>query len=195
MATIRHPGADMLANPSKLKERSDIAAAWVTIAGAMAAGVFAIVQYFDAQKADQVKQALAYVERFNKEPYLAARNDINAFWETRSEKLFKAEKAGEKELSGYILKEAGSSRVGQKFSFLVDFYSDLQICTCNHICDAETVRQFFGKEAYGYLGVFFPYMEEQRSRQKDQSFAESLVVLAKNHKDKEGFEKKYCANP
>lgn len=193
MATNRLHGANKIME--KLKLWSDVIATWVTIIGAFAGGLIALMQYFDKSTSERVKETLEYVDRYDKEPLQSSRSRLEDFWSPRAEKVFEKQKAGERELYDFMNSTIRKNGLEHDINLLIDFFERLRTCTCANLCDEATVRRFFAKEAYDLHGSVFPYVSEQRLRLKDKSIGVALESLAKSRNQKDSFDFKatYCA--
>lgn len=175
----------------KLKLWSDVISTWVTIIGAFAGGTFALVQYLDQASSARVQETLRYVERFNKEPLQKVTMHLEEFWNARAEKVLKPV-GGEQALATYINSEIGNNKLENDTSLLFSFFDSLQACTCAKLCDEDTMHQFFGKHAYNFHLLYYPYIAEQRKNLRDASFGVGVEALARSYKKPKL--SKYCAD-
>lgn len=177
----------------KIKLLSDVIATWVTIIGAFAGGIFALIQYTDQVSSARVQETLKYVERFNKEPLQNASARLEAFWNQRAEKVLNPVE-GEQALSTYINSEIRNNKLEKDTALLLSFFDSLRTCTCAKLCDEGTTRQFFGKQAYDFHGLYHPYIVSQRNNLRDTSFGAGVESLAHSYKNEKP--NKYCVvNP
>jgi hypothetical protein len=163
----------------KIKLYSDLFATWVAIIGAGVSGTFALVQYYSNSSAERAKVALEYVERFNRSPLQDARSRLEKFWDKRAEAVFARTKAGDKELTDFVVKTVRGSRLTGDIDLVVEFFEDLHACTCGKVCDEALAKRFFGKYSFDFYGLMFPYLTDQRRRLKDNSFGRGIESFAK----------------
>ena len=167
---------------NNFKAWSDVIATWVTIIGVFIGGVFALIQHYDKASSERVKTTLDYVQRFNKDPLQKARIRLEEFWNEQAESVFGKTANSEKELAEFIVTTIRNNKLGKDMALLIEFFENLHACICGKLCDEDTAKRFFGKYSFDFYGLFFPYLEEQRQRLKDESFAIGVESLAKSYK-------------
>jgi len=181
MAAPRPIGANFIME--KIKLISDVIATWITILGAFAGGIFALIQYTDQVSSGRVQETLKYVERFNKEPIQNAAARLELFWSKRAENVLNPT-GGVQTLSSYINSEISKNGLENDIAPLLSFFDSLQTCTCAKLCDVGTTLQFFGKQAYDIHGMYHPYIVSQRASLRDNSVGTGVEALARSYKNR-----------
>ena len=176
----------------KLKIWSEIIAIWVTVVGIFVGGTFALVEYYDNKKSDQIRVTLNYVDRFNKAPILDVRSRIDSFWYARSKTIFKKADAGEDELIQFILNTIQENELEKDTDLLISYYDGIEICTCGKLCDPVTVKRYFSKQAYDLYGLYYPYLVQKRNELKDETYGLALELVAGSHGSEENFFDMIC---
>lgn len=160
------------------KTLTEIIGTWITICGAIAGGVFAIVEYRDNVAQEKVKATLEYVTRFNSKPLYDTYVSLGEFWDDRDQETTEKQRIGEAQLKEYILTTIRGNKLQKRTDQVLDFFDNLRICVCAKVCDDVTAAEFFGKRAYELYGIDFPYIEQARSKYEDPSFGIGLESFA-----------------
>lgn len=192
MPNLFLPGASE--GMGSFKSWSAIAAVWVTILGSLGGGIFALVQYRDRLHQEQVKETLAYVERYDQEPWRGARTGLEQLGEREAQALFREQAGGQCRLYGHTDRVLRKARQEENIRLLLAFYEKLAACTCADICDARSVGRFFGLEADDLHGFIAPYLFAQRRHLKDDNYGLALEAFARSHRrgDPALFHRAYC---
>lgn len=164
----------------KLKTWSDIIATWFTILGVIGAGIFSLIEYRDHIRAERVKETLGYVARYNGE-LQSTRMSIDRFWSARAKQVFSAAREGDQILKDLVVKTTLEHGLDVKADILIEFFNGLHTCTMTGLCDEPTVRGFFGKTAFDFFGLHYPYLEYWRVQLQDPLFGCGLENLAKSY--------------
>lgn len=140
-----------------------------TIMATLAAGLFALYQYSANSNADRAKETLNFVERFDRDKILDARQKIDfTFYKINEEILKKVE--DKQAYSKYINKVIKNKSLSSNLNYIFDFYDQLQACSLSNLCDADIAVRFFGKYAFDIVGTVYPYIETQRDKTGDKQF-------------------------
>lgn len=173
------------------KDWADLLSKWVTIIGAIAAGLFAVAQYLEKAQAERVKASLEYIQQYDGGVLKAAEirlEDYSNLW--RKELLGPM---SDQEKYDFLVSSIRLNGLQGDLKVLLEFYEKIQVCTCTKICDGTVFRRFLGRKAYNLRGFAMPYIKEKREELKDPSIGRGLDLLGKNFKEDHYFKDKYCA--
>lgn len=161
---------------------SEIIGTWVTIIGVFAGGLFALNEYLEKASSERIKVTLEYVDTFNRDPLQSARSHLDDIWFPRTNEIFLKTELGEEELSKFVIDVIKQNNLKHYIDLVVGFFDNISACACAKLCDEQTVRNFFGKYAFDFYGLNFPYIQKRRKQMRDSSYGSSLEAIAKSHK-------------
>ena len=171
-----------------VKAWSELVSAWVTTVALIAGGCFGLVEYAHKNRSEEIKATLDFLDRYDKPPYLGARQRVFELWHAsdymdgiRAE----AAKMKDDELAALLLKNVTDHRFEVDIDRLVEFYDALYACTCGRACEADAVIRLFHRQASDINANAFPYILEQRRKFNDPHIGVALhaIALAKSEKD------------
>ncbi|HUN76604.1 MAG TPA: hypothetical protein VMU40_18970 [Steroidobacteraceae bacterium] len=112
-----------------VKAYSDLIATWVTILGAFVGGIWALGEYRDKVRDDEVAATLRYQQQYNTTPMWEIRGRLETFWESRSKDIFDATAKGENVISDYVVKTLGADKTAlADTGATIDFFAGLGTC-------------------------------------------------------------------
>lgn len=149
----------------------DFLAKLVAVLGA----IWVAFEYVDNQHSQRVQNTLEFVARYDSSALAEVRGRIASAVKSRENALGEIRKIYERgdislEQSNELLLEEikqmnfdqQSSRLEEDVVRLSEFYSGLQVCIENKICDRKTARDFFSANSSSFWWVFRPYFESER---------------------------------
>ncbi len=112
----------------------------------LAAATYVAVEYYDAKRDDKIEHSLTYIERFQAEDVVSARNVVNKFWNLSADDTV-ISSLGQDQFGVSDAPFGKEGRLEEENSIykLHVFYGDLAVCTNNGLCDSETSCKFFFK--------------------------------------------------
>ena len=162
-----------------VKAYSDLIATWVTILGAFVGGIWALGEYRDKVRDDEVAATLRYQQQYNTTPMWEIRGRLETFWESRSKDIFDATAKGENVISDYVVKTLGADKTAlADTGATIDFFAGLGTCLCAGLCNPQSAIQLFGKDADDFYELNYPYIQAQRKNLRDQNYAAGLTIIA-----------------
>lgn len=176
---------------TNFKVWADLLSKWVTIIGAISAGLFAVAQYLEKAQTERVKASLEYVQQYDSGVLKVAEvrlEDYSNLW--RKEILGPM---SDQEKYDFLVSNIREHGLQANLKVLLEFYEKIQVCTCTKICDGTVLRRFLGRKAYNLRGFAMPYIKEMRTDLSDPSIGRGLDFLGKNFKEENNFKEKYCA--
>ena len=171
-----------------IKSWSELVSAWVTTVALIAGGCFGLVEYAHKNRSEEIKATLDFLDRYDKPPYLEARQHVFALWhanEYMDGVRIEAAKKNDDELAAMLLKNVAEHKFAVDIDRLVEFYDALDACTCGRACEAEAVMRLFHRQASDINANAFPYILEQRRKFNDAHIGVALhaIALAKSEDD------------
>ena len=163
------------------KSLSDIIIAWLGVVALIVGGLFAGYQYLDKVAAVRVKEALSYVEQFNKPPIYNMRFKIEKIWLEHSKKLNEVlqPSATNKQYHDFVLQLIKTQKIETEIMLLIQFFETLETCSTKRICDTKVVHSFFGGYARSFYHLHYPFIVQWRQDWNDPSFAKGIETFAK----------------
>ena len=156
--------------------------------GLIAAGCVAVAQYFETRQEQRVARTLAFVDRFEAEHMLRARQAlVDAFRSvapmvSRLESLELAPPAADQvegAVSEYLTTQAGGDGVSAEIDTVVGFFEGLNACLRAELCDGSMADDFFGAYARDLQRNLGPYIERTRQNRTPQYGAGLEAVVAR----------------
>jgi len=165
----------------RVKTISDIVSVWVGLVALLFGGIFAMIQYLDKERADQVKYSLDFLQKFNSPPVIEARKAVLAAWTPNRGRLTTALAKYSSEPQAYpnvVSEVIETKNLNDPLITLFDFYESLQICVETRVCEASTSSSLFQRDARMLFQLHFPFIEEQRKILSDDQFGQKLEIFA-----------------
>lgn len=154
--------------PRTLLNQVDSVLKFLLVAGA----IFTVYQYLDAKRVERVKQTLSYIERFEGEDTAAAHQAISeelraqrpAFERINAQPATQeAAKQARTLIAKFLAYDAGQGRgLAAEIDVLISFFSSLQICIEQGLCEAKVAHAFFDEYVNAFWANFEPYVAERR---------------------------------
>lgn len=151
------------------------------------AAIFALIQYFDHLNGNRVEQTLEFYKRFSSEPVYSARLGISKTWETLWPEIIKIptpnnddeKKINRKEWKKLVItKLTNDAIIISQTDTLFDFFSALQVCIENDICDKTSAVELLQGSAKGFIENNCPYVAYMRYDRKSKQFGEKAATFA-----------------
>ena len=167
---------------------AELAASLMGTAALIAGGCFGLVEYAHKNRSEEIKTTLDFLDRYDKPPYLGARQHVFELWHA-SEYMdgvrVEAAKGKDDELAALLLKTVADHRFEVDIDRLVEFYDALHACACGRACEADVVVRLFHRQASDINANAFPYILERRRKFSDPRIGAALhaIALAKSDKD------------
>jgi hypothetical protein len=162
-----------------VKTASEILATWVTISGALGAGLITLYEYHTKARGERVTETLRYEEKFQSSPLLDTRARLDGFWTGQFPEMSAAGKESQEQLSSFIIQSITSDkRVQADTVALLNFFDGLKACICADICDSKLSMRLLGKDASDLYGLNYPYIMSQRRQLNDESYGLGLTAIA-----------------
>jgi len=145
---------------------------WVELVGKciLIIGVLsAIYQYFDVKRENRVKETMAQLQVFSRDPLLATRLKLGNVWESYQPQLLQLKQRSvmseeDKTLiqAKIVIPVIQQNQLQREIGSLVDFFDNLSICVQSRICDGKVAKAFFGSYAQSFYELHQPWIEKQR---------------------------------
>lgn len=157
------------------------------IAGLLAGGIFAAIQYKDAKGAQRIARTFEYIERYESGDVAEARRAINRVLRQYLTQFEELEAAGlpcdprdnlvrsiikadvELQMTGREANKLPASGVDapetieDKIDRVVEFFDGLKICVHEEICNRRVAENYFSPdEARIFWNNFYPYISDRR---------------------------------
>lgn len=156
---------------------------------AVAAAVFALVQYFNHLREARVQQTLEFYSRFSSEPLYSSRIDVLKSWEAMWLEIQKIPSPSTKEevqeqrahwkqfVVATVTKDA---QLTAQINAMFDFFGALQVCIENNICDKKSARELLRGAAKEFFENNCPYVAYMRYDRKSTEFGVKTAALVDN---------------
>lgn len=148
----------------------------VAIAGG---SLFGLYEYLQKDKADHVRETLAYVDRYLKAPIHDVRLKLDHVWTPREDELVLRLRRGEQAYTEFVLQTVGEARIEPDIFSLISFLESVESCTRARICDTATARAFFCADARGFFNLHYRFILHERQRRHDPTLAQALERFVK----------------
>lgn len=170
--------------------------------GAMAAAIFAIIQYYEHIEEKRVQETLEFYKRFSSEPLYSSRIEVLKQWEimwsnirqlpaAKTPDEIKEIRAQWKEL--VVKSVTNDVQLTAKINALFDFFGALQVCIENKICDEKSAHELFQGTVKEFFENNCPYVAYMRYDRGSTQFGSKASLLAGNTCEVEIF--KVSINP
>lgn len=171
---------EILVNRSKeIQSLSALASVIALIGG----GLYGIHQYNAKVKEDRVREVFTFLAKKDQPPLVEAWREINSKYNTAFKQIkpISSEPKSEDRDRRYCDIVRGvidSPSMQTHFDSIIEFYETLDICITTGLCDRDTARSFFKKDATNLGQAFFCYIQHRREETKDSEYAISLDRIA-----------------
>ena len=168
---------------------ADTLSKFVVVAATIIGGGWGIWQYSERLKEGRVTETLSYIANFSDDRHFEARAEISEAWfdaratlrhlETRpvsSGAEFELRK--QQFVLDLVVNGMGKAPVFSSVDIVVEFFSQLEICVENQICDEETALNFFASYADQFWSLHEPYITWKRA-QFNATYAEGIEYFIK----------------
>lgn len=126
--------------------------------------VFGIFQFQQLKNANKIATTLRYMEKFDGAPWIEHRSAFNSFAWQNEEKIKSIYDTTDFEKANRImLEELKVAGLHHKFSILVDFYDQLNVCITSQLCDRDLTYLLFRDRTTELYVYFYPYIQERRA--------------------------------
>ena len=164
---------------------AELAASLMSTAALIAGGGFGLVEYAHKNRSEEIKTTLDFLDRYDKPPYLGARQHAFELWHASGYMdgvRAQAAKGKDDELAALLLKNVTDHGFEVDIDRLVEFYDALYACTCGRACEADAVVRLFHRQASDINANAFPYILAQRTKFNDPRIGVALhrIALAKS---------------
>jgi len=136
------------------------------------AAIYAAIQWEAAKIDAQVKETLAFYDRYNSPPFTQYRADLATLIARNRDPLVAA--ANEAQYSAQIMTMMKSNDSANGFDLLSDLFDGLSECVSSGLCDQYVAAGLFQPRAQELFNQFFPYVKFVREQNKVTSFAIGL---------------------
>ena len=136
------------------------------------AAIYAAYQW-EAAKADaQVKETLAFYDRYNSPPFTQYRDGLAGLIAKNRDKLVAA--TTEAQYSSQIIEIMKSNKVANGLDLLSDLFDGISACVTYDLCDKRVAAKLFQPRATEIFNIFYPYIKYIREQNKATTFALGL---------------------
>lgn len=169
----------------RTKILSEIASTWLGILAIIFGGLFAVQQYLDKEKGEQVKEALNFLDRYHRESFSAARAALDVGWEKHDaeyQNFWKIPKTGnfdDKGFNDFVVEVVVKEKLQQHLFRMIEFYEALDVCVERNICDRETCALLFKADARAYFNLHHSYISKMRIENNNLKFADGFEHFVK----------------
>lgn len=128
------------------------------VMGLVIASVWTLYLYLDGRQDKRIEAALKYVERFNSETMMTSRDATEKFWITRDgvDVLFNGRDI---DVQQHALMRITMGDQEGTVKRLLDFYSEVALCSEKRICDSATVCIYFADPARNFVNLYAPLID------------------------------------
>jgi hypothetical protein len=195
---IARPGAETTessdaAPPVRMEERRDRAPlrdsfqAWSTIVANTAVAVtlgVALVTYLNEIKTQGRAAALSYVENFNDEPLLGARNRLYALWSNIELPSVSMESIKPKLLYELFARQLDAEPPADALAIrtsvinIADYLDGANTCLEEGVCDERIIREQLGGYARNFYCLYEELIEAEAQRLNNLQFGSGARALA-----------------
>ena len=170
------------------KSWAELVASVTGSAALVVGGCFGLIEFAHKNRSEEIKAALDFLDRYDKPPYLQARQHVFELWhanEYMDVVRVEAAKKQDDELAALLLKSVADHKFEVDIDRLVEFYDALYACTCGRACEAEAVVRLFHRQASDISANAFPYILGQRRKFNDPRIGAALhaIALAKSESE------------
>ena len=152
--------------------------------------VFAVYQYFQSRADTRVVRTLEFTQRFEGPAYASSRSAVTqiavtarnaltgAFADNRLRTLSSAEVADLRRRLLLSVVYDNASEIPPALSDITGFFSSLQACIDQHVCDANTAHAFLGSYARSFWQDFKVVVQYERAHSR-RNFASGMEKYLK----------------
>jgi hypothetical protein len=157
---------------------------WADLFAKVSAGlfiVFAVTEYWEAQRAARVARTQDFMSRYVTDPIYTARTTISAELRDNLESIGairsvelapSAAEQAHKDLVQFLVYDSrNGAGLAAEVDALVDFFGMAAICVEQRLCDPAAARAYFAGDVDRLLNNFRPYVEERRRLAPDYAAA------------------------
>ena len=166
--------------PDTAKGWPELLPPWITVGALIVGGIFAVQQYVEKKSDDRIKEAINFLDRYNREPFSIAHDRIEIAWEAnaKDEEKCKAAAGCVADFNSFLMGVIEKESLRSSVFVIVDFYSSLAACVDEGICDKSISKRFFRDEAASYFYRHYPLIMQEREQQKNTKFGAGLESIA-----------------
>ena len=155
--------------------------------GVLAAAVFALYQFYIHIEEVKVQKTLEFYTKFSTDPIYSEWSELMEAWETEWNKKaaeFPTPSSKEEarlQLQAWrmsVMKFLSEKKLVIKTDAVFDFFSALQVCIENNICDKESAHDLLKPAAKRFVGNNCPYIAYVRIEQGVEGFGTKANTFA-----------------
>jgi hypothetical protein len=174
-----------LPSSENLKNWTDILTPWIQVIGLLAAGIFALSEYYDHNREQKIQRSIDYVSRLNSGDLLTAQTKLSVQVQKLNPRLraiFGDSKLSEDQINvAYyrfvlceLLRHDGPQSQEDNFFALNGFLEDGVACSKQKLCDEKTLRDYIGGSGKVFVRTYYPYYCYLRISWNDQTIGASV---------------------
>jgi hypothetical protein len=168
-----------------VKLHSDIISTWLSIIGIILGGGYGLYQYMEKEKGDRIATTLAFLERYNKSPVADARERLENVWldyDDEQLKILANKNTASTEHPKFVLGVIGSKQLGRDITTMESFYSSLEVCIENNICEESVAASFFANDAKSFFDQHYAFIDKTRKEHHNPDYGTLVSKLARSHR-------------
>lgn len=156
---------------------------------AVAAGIFALWQYFGHLEDARIERSLQFYKQFSTEPLYSARErtleNAEQLWKElgrihtgSTPKELREERRKWQEI--VVASIRGKENLSADIGNLVTYFDALQVCAENGVCDSKTAHELLGDQAKQFVENYCPYIAYVHYIRNSKTFAAKAIEFSGN---------------
>jgi hypothetical protein len=161
----------------KAKLISEICTAAVGTFAILVGGIFALVEYQDNKQSNRVRASLDFLETRNSQPLTDGWSRIRTAWrkhDFKHNEFLSRTKLDIREYFAFVNTVIDNEELDEAIVVVIGFFETLEVCSQELVCDEATSRAMFEREANSFYNLHYPFIERQRIKYGDPSYASGL---------------------